>query len=392
MQEHIKVGREYPRSTTHTTLLASASTTRSSSSRSTPTTPADFLDLVQRLRDDRGVALHPARHAEFTCIACSLERALNALDGEPSPARAANPIRHAAADFDEVRDITIIGAGPVGLCDGVLGRDARGHSRIIDSLPSSAASSPRSTRRSGSSTCPGTQVLAKDLVELLRRQALEQFDVPVHLETTAETITWEDDVVVAPHRQRRAALAHGDRRGRPRRVRAQEAAGLRHDPVGGPRRPLSRRPESDVRGQAGDDRRRRRLRLRLGDQPARHGRARWRSCTAARVPRARGRRSGRSWTRPARRARSPRARSRSRTSSATATSSASVVPLRGRAQEVELGVDAILLQLGFKTALGPLKDWGFESPRGRSRRPVMKTSLERVWACGDITTFDGKLS
>ena len=29
------------------------------------------------------------------------------------------------------------------------------------------------------------KVLAKDLVELLREQALEQFDVPVHLETTA---------------------------------------------------------------------------------------------------------------------------------------------------------------------------------------------------------------
>jgi thioredoxin reductase len=62
------------------------------------------------------------------------------------------------------------------------------------------------------------------------------------------------------------------------------------------------------------------------------------------------------------------------------------------ANEVELEVDAILLQLGFKTALGPLKDWGLEISKGALVvDPVMKTNLESVWACGDITTFDGKL-
>ena len=60
--------------------------------------------------------------------------------------------------------------------------------------------------------------------------------------------------------------------------------------------------------------------------------------------------------------------------------------------ELEVEVDAILLQLGFKTALGPLKDWGFEIEKGAIVvDQVMKTSLDRVWACGDITTFDGKL-
>jgi thioredoxin reductase (NADPH) len=62
------------------------------------------------------------------------------------------------------------------------------------------------------------------------------------------------------------------------------------------------------------------------------------------------------------------------------------------AHEIEVEVDAILLQLGFKTALGPLKDWGFEVVKGAIVvDQVMKTCLERVWACGDITTFDGKL-
>jgi thioredoxin reductase len=60
--------------------------------------------------------------------------------------------------------------------------------------------------------------------------------------------------------------------------------------------------------------------------------------------------------------------------------------------EIELEVDAILLQLGFKTALGPLKDWGLEISKGATVvDQVMKTNLPGVWACGDITTFEGKL-
>jgi thioredoxin reductase (NADPH) len=60
--------------------------------------------------------------------------------------------------------------------------------------------------------------------------------------------------------------------------------------------------------------------------------------------------------------------------------------------EIEIEVDAILLQLGFKTALGPLKHWGLEIAKGAIVvDPVMKTNLPGVWACGDITTFDGKL-
>jgi thioredoxin reductase len=60
--------------------------------------------------------------------------------------------------------------------------------------------------------------------------------------------------------------------------------------------------------------------------------------------------------------------------------------------EIELEVDAILLQLGFKTALGPLKDWGPEISKGAIVvDPVMRTNLPGVWACGDITTFEGKL-
>ena len=58
----------------------------------------------------------------------------------------------------------------------------------------------------------------------------------------------------------------------------------------------------------------------------------------------------------------------------------------------QLECDAVLLQLGFSTKLGPLKEWGFELEKGAIVvNGVMETSLDRVWACGDITTFDGKL-
>jgi thioredoxin reductase (NADPH) len=44
------------------------------------------------------------------------------------------------------------------------------------------------------------------------------------------------------------------------------------------------------------------------------------------------------------------------------------------------------------TKLGPLKDWGFEIEKGSLVvDPLMRTNLDRVWACGDITMFDGKL-
>jgi thioredoxin reductase (NADPH) len=58
----------------------------------------------------------------------------------------------------------------------------------------------------------------------------------------------------------------------------------------------------------------------------------------------------------------------------------------------QVACDAVLLQLGFVTKLGPLKDWGFELEKGAIVvDPLMATSLDRVWACGDITTYPGKL-
>ena len=161
-------------------------------------------------------------------------------------------------------------------------------SRIIDSLPELGGQLTTLYPEKWIFDVPGhPRVLAKDLVELHRRQTLEQFDVPVHLETTAETITLGGRRRRPAHRQRRSALAHGHRRRRPRRLRAQEAARLRHDGLGGPRRPLPRRLQERVRGQARGHHRRRRQRLRLGGQPARHRRARGARAPARGLPRPR---------------------------------------------------------------------------------------------------------
>jgi thioredoxin reductase (NADPH) len=60
--------------------------------------------------------------------------------------------------------------------------------------------------------------------------------------------------------------------------------------------------------------------------------------------------------------------------------------------QVTVPCDTLLLQLGFVTKLGPLKEWGFEIDHGAIVvDQVMQTSLDRVWACGDIATFPGKL-
>ena len=83
---------------------------------------------------------------------------------------------------------------------------------------------------------------------------------------------------------------------------------------------------------------------------------------------------------------------RARDRTATARSARHAAARRRASTGERLDCDALLLQLGFITKLGPLKEWGFEiAQNALVVDPLMRTSLERVWACGDITTFDGKL-
>src|SRR5438309_2192233 len=111
-----------------------------------------------------------------------------------------------AADLDEVRDITVIGGGPVGVCTAFWAGMREATSRVIDSLPELGGQLTTLYPEKWIFDLPGhPRVLARDLVEMLRVQALEQFDVPVHLSTTAKTISWEgegEDRLVVLHTDR----------------------------------------------------------------------------------------------------------------------------------------------------------------------------------------------
>jgi thioredoxin reductase (NADPH) len=54
--------------------------------------------------------------------------------------------------------------------------------------------------------------------------------------------------------------------------------------------------------------------------------------------------------------------------------------------------DALCVNIGFKSSIGPLKEWGLEIVKNQivvDRK--FETCLPGVFACGDVCTFDGKL-
>jgi chlorite dismutase len=82
MQEHIKVGREYPEIDLNTSYSFGLDDQEFVVAFEGDD-PARFLDLVQRLRTSESSSYTKRDTPTFTCIACSVERALNALDGAP---------------------------------------------------------------------------------------------------------------------------------------------------------------------------------------------------------------------------------------------------------------------------------------------------------------------
>jgi chlorite dismutase len=82
MQGHIQVGREYPTVDNHTTYSFGLDDQEFVVAFDTDDV-GTFLDLVQRLRTTEASRYTVRDTPSFTCIAMSLERALNALDGEP---------------------------------------------------------------------------------------------------------------------------------------------------------------------------------------------------------------------------------------------------------------------------------------------------------------------
>ena len=296
-------------------------------------------------------------------------------------------------DFDEVRDVTVIGAGPVGLSAAFWAGMREATSRVIDSLPELGGQLTALYPEKWIFDVPGhPRVLAKDLVELMREQTLEQFDVPVHLETTAERISWEDDLIVL-HTDR------GDLRSRTMVIAGGHGAFEPKKLPGYDMTPWEGRGAHYLVSEKSEFAGKRVLIVGGGDS----------ACdwvvnlldVAERVSLVHRREDFRAHENTV-----------AQVMDAAEAGHIDVhVPFQIKAIEgngkiervtlfhsedesnvVELEADAVLLQLGFKTALGPLKDWGLEISKGALVvDPLMKTNLDGVWACGDITTFDGKL-
>src|SRR5690606_40231192 len=61
-------------------------------------------------------------------------------------------------------------------------------------------------------------------------------------------------------------------------------------------------------------------------------------------------------------------------------------------EPIDIDVDAVIVNFGFVSSLGPIAEWGFELQGGSivvdSR---METSIPGIFAAGDITTYPGKL-
>jgi len=311
-----------------------------------------------------------------------------------------HPTTDAAADRDAVRDITVIGAGPVGLSTAFWAGMREASARIVDSLPELGGQLTTLYPEKWIFDVPGhPRVLARDLVEQLRVQALEQFDVPVHLETTAHHVSWEPD----PHDpHRRLVVLHtdaGELRSRTVIVAGGHGAFEPKRLPGFDMGPWEGRGAHYLVGEKSEFAGQKILIVGGGDSALDwtlnlldtaeaitlvHRREGFRAheATVAQVMEAVA--EGR-----------VDLRIPYQIHAIAGNGAIERVTLFHSEQDDvvdEIEVDAVLLQLGFKTALGPLKEWGFEVVKGAIVvDPLMRTSLENVWACGDITTFDGKL-
>jgi thioredoxin reductase (NADPH) len=291
---------------------------------------------------------------------------------------------------DEPCDITILGAGPAGLTAAFWAGMRQASAQLVDALPELGGQLTALYPEKWIFDVPGRpRILARELVEALAAQSIGQFGTPTHLGTTALALTHADDGTLTLHtdrgdlRTRTLIVAAGHGAVEPRTLPAgdvdvtpwlgrgaqyvvaskDELAGRRVVIVGGGDSALDW--VTNLVGVA-------------AHVTLVHRRDRFRAheATVAEVRRAAD--AGRVDLR------TPRV----------------VAAIHGgdRMEAVELDdgevvpCDALLLQLGFVTRLGPLGDWGLELDGGSIVvDPQMRTSLERVYACGDVTAFDGKL-
>jgi len=294
----------------------------------------------------------------------------------------------------ETRDITVIGAGPVGMITAFWAGMREASSRIIDSLPELGGQLTTLYPEKWIYDVPGyPRILAKDLVEELRKQSIEQFDVPVHLETTAERVEYTGDGVLklitdkGEFLSRTIIIAGGHGAFEPKKLPGYDME------------PWEGKGASYLVGEKAEFAGKKVVIVGGGDSACDwvlnlldtaeeitlvHRREGFRAheVTVSEIEKAAE--AGQVDVRTPYQVKEVEGNGR--------IEKVTLFHSENEDEVVELECDAVLLQLGFKTALGPLKKWPLEVEKGAIKvDPLMKTSMEAVWACGDITTFEGKL-
>jgi thioredoxin reductase (NADPH) len=300
----------------------------------------------------------------------------------------------------EVREITVIGAGPVGMITAFWAGMREASSRIIDSLPDIGGQLTTLYPEKWIFDVPGhTRVLAKDLVAELRRQSIEQFDVPVHLETTAQRVEYDEDPDDPERPLLRIVTERGDLLTRAVVIAGGHGAFEPKQLPGYDMSPWEGRGAHYLVSEKAAFAGKRVMIVGGGDSAFDwvvnlldtasaitlvHRREGFRAHEATVAEVMQAAEAGRVEVHTPYQIRE-----------ISGNGGIEQVTLHHSEDEdevVEVGCDAVLLQLGFKTALGPLKEWPLEVHKGAIVvDPLMKTSMEAVWAAGDITTFDGKL-
>lgn len=69
-----------------------------------------------------------------------------------------------------------------------------------------------------------------------------------------------------------------------------------------------------------------------------------------------------------------------------------VVIENNKGEQVTLDVDDVIVNFGFISSLGPIKDWGLELDKGGIVvNSKMETNIPGIYAAGDIATYPGKI-
>jgi len=301
---------------------------------------------------------------------------------------------------DEIRDITIIGAGPVGLITAFWAGMREASSRIVESLPELGGQLTTLYPEKWIFDVPGfPRIIAKDLVDQLKEQSIDQFGAPVHLETTADRVEYEPDPDDPERRILRLVTDRGDLLSRTIIIAGGHGAFEPKKLPGYDMSPWEGKGAHYLVGEKAEFAGKRVVIIGGGDS----------ACdwvlnlldTASDITLVHRREGFRAHEvtvgeiMQASEAGKIDVRTPYQVKDVQGNGEIERVTLFNSEDEtdvVEIDCDAVLLQLGFSTKLGPLKDWGFELEKGAIVvNGVMETNLDRVWACGDITTFDGKL-